>query len=348
MAEDIYFQKVMTTIILVALIVLSYFLLKPILLSIILGVLLAFIFTPVYKFLFKYIKIKDLSAILICVLLVTILVLPLWFLTPIAVEESFKIYVASQNVDFVTPLKALFPSLFASEQFSSEVGGILSSFVSRSINSLINYFSNFILDFPSLMLQFLVVLFTFYFVLRDQEFILDYVRSLLPFSKTVQDKLFDYSKGITFSVLYGQFVVGVIQGVILGIGLFIFGVPNAVILTLLSIVAGIFPIIGTALIWIPVMIYLFVAGNSVAACGILGFGIISSSVDNLLRPLIIAKRTHISSSIIMIGMVGGFFLFGVLGFILGPLILSYLLVVLEIYRNKKIPGLLIQEEMKKA
>jgi len=347
MGDEIYFQKVMSIIILVALVVLSFFLLRPILLSIVLGFLLAFIFSPINNFFGRFFKLKDIPVILVCLLLVILIILPIWFLTPIAVEESFKIYLSSQNIDFVTPLKTLFPSIFASDQFSQEVGNMLSSFVSRSINSLINYFSNIILNFPSLMLQFLVVLFTFYFALRDKDKIIDYIRSLLPFHKSVQDKLFDYSKGITFSVLYGQVVVGIIQGLIIGAGFFIFGVPNAVILTALSLLAGIFPIIGTAIVWIPVMIYLLLANNTVAGLGILLFGIVSSSIDNLLRPLIVAKRTHLSSSIVIIGMVGGFFLFGILGFILGPLILAYLLVILELYRNQKIPGLLIQEENNK-
>ncbi|MFQ5531099.1 MAG: AI-2E family transporter, partial [Candidatus Nanoarchaeia archaeon] len=127
---------------------------------------------------------------------------------------------------------------------------------------------------------------------------------------------------------------GVVQGLVVGIGFFIFRVPNALLLTLLASLAGIFPIIGTTIVWAPVVIYLFLAGNNFAAIGIIFFGIISSSIDNLIRPIFVSKRTNVHTAVILIGMIGGLFLFGILGFILGPLILSYLLVILELYRTK--------------
>lgn len=342
--DDDYFKKITTTVILALLIVLSFFLLKPILLSIIVGIILAFIFNPLYDLLHKFTKSKNLSASLMCFLLILLIVLPLWFLTPTLIKQSIKIYTSSQQIDFVTPIKNIFPSLFASEEFSAEIGSIIHSFVTKMTNALMNSLSQLILNFPGLFLQFLVVFFTFFFVLRDKEQLIAYIKSLLPFSKDIETKLFESSKGITSSVIYGQVIIGIIQGLIVGLGFFIFGVPNALILTLLASLAGIFPIIGTTLIWIPVIIYLFIAGNTFPALGVAIFGVISSSIDNFIRPIIVSKRTKIHSSLILIGMIGGLFFFGILGFILGPLILAYLLIILEIYRNKKSPGIFIQQD----
>src|SRR3989339_678203 len=148
-------------------------------------------------------------------------------------------------------------------------------------NYLTNFFSQLIIDFPTLFLQFVVVIFSFFFILRDKEELADYIKSLLPFSKEVETKLFKYSKDITSSVLYGQVIIV--------------------------------------------------------------FCLIASTIDNFLRPMIVSKKTHLHSSIVLIGMVGGAFLFGILGFILGPLILSYLLIILEIYRNRKTSGIFIQQ-----
>ena len=199
-----------------------------------------------------------------------------------------------------------------------------------------------------MLLQFLVVFFTFFFILRNKEESVTYIKSLLPFSKEVEKKLFESSRGITISVIYGQVIVGIIQGLLVGLGLFIFRVPNSLILTLFACLAGIFPIIGTAIIWIPVVIYLFVAGNNFAAFGVTFFGVISSVVDNLLKPIIVSKRTKVPSSLILVGMIGGFFMFGILGFILGPLILAYFFIILELYRNKKIPGFFVHEPQKRT
>ena len=153
----------------------------------------------------------------------------------------------------------------------------------------------------------------------------------------------DSIPALTISVIYGQVVVGILQGLAVGIGFFIFKVPNALFLTLLACIAGVFPIIGTTIVWAPVVIYLLIAGNTLPAFGVIIFGFISATLDNLVRPIIVAKRAHMHSALMLIGMIGGLFLFGIMGFILGPLILAYLLIILEIYRNKKSPGIFLKQ-----
>ncbi|MBU0894357.1 MAG: AI-2E family transporter [Nanoarchaeota archaeon] len=338
------FKKALVMGILLVLLVLSFFLLKPILIPMIVAFILAFIFNPVYNMFYKIFKSKNISASLICLILLFLIILPIWFLTPIVIDQSFKIYLAAQQMDFVTPLKGIFPSLFASEQFSAEIGSILHSFFTKTTNSLVNELSQIIFNFPTLLLQFSVVFFTFFFVLRDKDKVIDYIKTLLPFSKDVETKMFESSKGITTSLIYGQIIVGIIQGIIVGVGLFIFSVPNSLFLTLLAILGGILPIIGTTLVWVPVVIYLFIAGNTFSAIGVLLFGIFSSTIDNVIRPLIVSKRTNIHPVVVLIGMIGGLFLFGVLGFILGPLILSYLLILLDTYRKNQAPSLFIEQK----
>ncbi len=341
--DDTYFRKITTTVIVSVLIVLSFFLLKPIIFSVIVGFLLTFIFSPVYKWLYKKTKLKNLSATIICLFLLALIVLPLWFFTPIIIDESIKLYRVSQQLDIVTPLEKIFPSLFASAEFSQEVGSIIQSFIARVTNLLMNYFSDIILNFPTILLQLFVVFFTFFYSLRDNDQIIGYIKSLLPFSKEIEKKLFESTKDITFSILYGQVIIGLIQGIILGLGFFIFRVPNAFLLTATGILAGIFPIIGPAIVGIPVAIYLIIGGNSFSAFGILILTLISSFSDNLLRPFIVSRRTKIHTGLLLTGMIGGFLLFGILGIILGPLILAYLITIIEIYRNKPIPGILIKK-----
>ncbi|MFA4952910.1 MAG: AI-2E family transporter, partial [Candidatus Pacearchaeota archaeon] len=250
-----------------------------------------------------------------------------------------KLYLTAQQIDFIAPLKNFFPSFFASDQFSAEVASIIQSFIKKITNYLVDSFASLVLNFPTLLMKTFVVLFTLFFVLRDKDELIEYIKSLLPFSKEVENKLFYYSKGITSSVIYGQVVVGIFQGLIAGIGFFIFGVPNSLLLSLAAMLISILPLLGPFLVWVPVVIYLLIAGNTFSAMGVLVFGLVASTVDNILRPAIVSRRTKIHSSIILTGMIGGLFIFGILGIILGPLILSYLLVILEFYRSKNIKGL---------
>ena len=338
--EEEYIRRIVTALILVTLLILSFFLLKPLLLAIVIGIILAFIFNPVYEWILKKTHSKNLSATIICVLLFLIIFIPLWFLTPIILEESFKLFQTSQEFDFTAALKTISPSLFASEAFSAEIASTLHCFVTNLINNLMTALGGIILNFPRILLQITVVFFVLFFLLRDKEELFSYLRGLSPLPKDVEKKFIESSKGITISVIYGEIVVGIIQGLIIGAGFLIFEIPNALILTLLAILVGILPIIGTAIVWIPVAIYLIVQNNTAALIGIIIFGSISSWIDTFLRPLIVSKKTNIHPSVLLVGMIGGLFLFGILGFILGPLILAYLLIMLELYRNKKSPGLI--------
>lgn len=339
--EDNYSKKLISALILVSLLVLSFLVLKSILMSIILAFILAFIFSPIYSFLFRITKSPNLSAFLITALLILIIVLPLWFFTPTIIKQSFNVYDSLQKTDFISPLKKIFPSIFASDQFSSEVGVIVHSFITNSASSLANSLGDLILNFPSLILQITVLLFVFYFVLRDGDKLTDYLKSILPFSKEDKNRFFKSSKEITKSILYGDLIIGTVQGLIMGIGFFLFDIPNALILTLLAVIAGILPIIGTAVIFIPVIIFLIADNALTAALGVLVFGIISSNIDNILRPILLSKMTSRHSAVVLTGMIGGVFVFGPLGVIVGPLILEYLIIVLEIHRDS---GFLSKQE----
>ena len=278
--ESNYLKKVSSLAILILLIVLSFLLLRPILLSIIFGILLAFIFSPVYNKLYFWTGMKNFSAFIMCFILIVLVLVPFWFITPILIDQSIKIYLTTQQMDFITPLQTAFPSIFSSPEFSAQIGAVIYSFVNNIGNSFVNAISNLIVNFPTLFLQTIVVFFIFFFVLRDKRGLMNYLESISPFSKHVENELLKSSKGITISVLYGQVVVGVAQGIIAGIGFFLFGVSNAALLSILSIIAGIFPIIGTTIIWVPVAIYLLIAGNTFAAVGVTLFGILASSTDN--------------------------------------------------------------------
>jgi predicted PurR-regulated permease PerM len=184
--DEKYFDRIITTVILAVLFVLSFLLLKTILLSIIMGLILGFVFYPVYKYTNSKLNSRDLSAFIICLGLIILIVIPIWFLTPVLLKQTFQIYNISQNLDLVTPLKKFFPSVFSSEQFSSEIASVISSLATKTANKLVNWVSNIFTNFASWFLQFIVVIFTFYFALKEKEELSGYIKSLLPFSKEVE------------------------------------------------------------------------------------------------------------------------------------------------------------------
>ena len=337
-----YFKKITATLIIVGLLVLLFFILKPILLSIVLGVILAFIFFPIYSWIYKKTKSKNFSATAVCLLLVLVILIPLILLLPYIVEQLISSYSSLKQIDLITPLKAIFSTFIDNDSIFVMVENAFESAVNNLTTSLLNSLT--LDNIVSIGFGFVVVFFTLFFTLRDNEELNNYIKSLLPFPKEVEKKLYESSKEITGSILYGQVIIGMIQGFSIGLGFFIFSVPNALFLTLLALIGGILPLFGTAIIWVPVLIYLIVAGNTSAAFGILIFGLFSSTIDNILRPLFISRKANLSSSLALIGMIGGWFFFGILGIILGPLVVAYFLIIIETYRNKHVPGLIINEK----
>ena len=337
------FKKILTGVMIVVLVILTFLILKPILLSSIFGLILAFISYPLYKKLLSTLKNKTLSSLIICIVLILVIFLPLFLLTPMLVKQIFEIYTQLQKTDFITPLKEIFPNLLSSPEISRDLIVSINSFVSSLTSSFLNNFTEILLNSPIIFLHFVLILFVFFFGLRDGEKFIKYVQSISPLSKESEQKIFKQFKDITQSVIFGQIVVGLVQGILTGIGLFIFGVPNALTLTLLATFVGILPIIGPWLVWVPADIYLFLSGKTGSGVGLLIYGLIVVSLaDNLIKPMIVSKRTKINSAIILVSMVGGLFMFGVLGIILGPLIISYLLLLLEFYKKRNTPSLLTE------
>jgi len=341
---DENFKKTANVIIFITLLVLSFFILKPILISIIMALILAYVLSPIYDRINKKLKNKNLSAILILVLLIVIIVVPTWILAPILLRQSVDVFKSAHNLDFVTPIKSIFPGLFTSEEISNEIGYALSSLTTKGINAVIGSLTSFILNLPVILLHLIVIVFVLFFVIREKEIIVEYVKSLLPFSKEIEKKLFEQTKGITSSILYGQFIIGILQGIIMGAGIFALGIPNALFLTILAVLIGVLPVIGPILVWIPLAAYLFSSGRFLAAWVIIIFGLISSNIDNVLRPMIVNRRTNINTGILLVSMIGGLFFLGILGLILGPLIISYLFIIMELYRGKGRSGIVTQEE----
>ncbi len=329
--KDDNIKKGVLFLILSLLLVLSFWVLKPIIFSLILGILLAFLFSSSLDKAQKIFKSRTLTAVIFSIGLLFILFVVLFFSIPPLVNQSIKLYQISQTDNFLSPLINLFPNT----PFYKSLAPTIYSFVAKIGSSLVNALSSLIYDFPTLLLQFTIVLLTFFFVLRDKEEFVDYTYNLLPFSDSINKRFFKSSKDITLSILYGQVFVGIIQGIIMGVGFFIAGAGYVLPLTFLSIFFGILPIIGTMIVWVPVIFYLLMKGKILSSIIVFIFGLISSNIDYPLRAEFVSRRIKMHTGIVLTGMIGGFLSFGILGLILGPLILSYLLILLEIYQDKK-------------
>jgi predicted PurR-regulated permease PerM len=339
MIEQYTFKKLSVFVVLSILAVLSIFILWPIASAIITGLILAYVFYPAYKKVLNFTNNKNLSAIIMILLVLFLIFLPLWFLLPFAVKQIFEIYLYLQKMNIFSFFAKMFPSLTQTE-FAGDFAVSFNAFMTNIASRIFSSASSVLLNLPSFLLKTVVVFFVFFFGMRDAELFKDYVKTLSPFAKSTEKDLARKFKDITNSVIYGFIVVGILQGILSGIGLFVFGMPNALLLTMIAIFAAIIPVLGAWAVWLPSSVFLLISGHIFSGVGLFLYGAFFVSwVDNVIRPYIIAKKTKISTAIVLIGMIGGLIVFGILGLIIGPLILSYLLLILDAYRKNKFPSL---------
>jgi len=330
------FKELLNYILVIGLFIIAFIVIKPIIFAIIYGVLIAYVLYPIYKYTLSKTKSENTSAFIICIGLLIILIIFTSIILGSLLNQIINFYLVLQETDLTNVIQNSLPDFVFSYESSTNIVISINSSISKLLAKLASNIGNFVLNLPSFLLQILVVFIILFYSLKDGEKAFEYIKSLLPLKKEIQERFFQHFKNITQSVLVGQIVVGIIQGIIAGIGYFIFKVPNALLLTILTMIIGVIPIIGPWLVWIPIDIYLFVVGRTGAGLGLLIYGLfLINWIDAIIRPLIVSRKTQINPAVVLIGMIGGLFVFGILGLILGPLILAYVLLVIEIYRKQK-------------
>jgi predicted PurR-regulated permease PerM len=170
-------------------------------------------------------------------------------------------------------------------------------------------------------LSFGIGLYVLFFMLRDGRRIGEALMHFAPIERDIAERLSNRFLGIVRAVIKGSGVVGVVQGTLGGIMLAIAGVPSPLLLGVLMAILALIPAVGTALVWVPAGIWLLIAGDIWQGLFVLGAGfIIISSVDNVLRPILVGRDTGIPDWIILVTTLGGISLLGFSGIVLGPIV----------------------------
>jgi predicted PurR-regulated permease PerM len=185
-------------------------------------------------------------------------------------------------------------------------------------------------------LSFSIGLYVLFFLLRDGSRMGETILHSAPINRQIADRLAERFLGIVRAVIKGSGVVGIIQGTLGGIMLAIAGVPSALLLGVLMAILALIPAVGTALVWAPAGIWLIVAGDVWQGVFVLGAGfIIISSVDNVLRPILVGRDTGIPDWIILLTTLGGISLAGFSGIVLGPLVAGMFLASWSILQEQR-------------
>jgi len=335
MEEKDFKRLVMPATILVFALV-SFFIIQPILIWIALGLTLAYILNPVYERLNKKLNLKYLSASIILVTTLLLIILPAVILLPITARQVLDVYVSVSQFDAYPLFKTITPFLLENPIVSAEIQAATSHMKTTLSTWLLSYIKDTLMNLPNILLGILIIMFTFFFSMIEGGKFKEYFFILFPFPKHYQEKFYERFNQVTDSVIYGHITVGLVQGLICGLGYYLLGVPQAFLLTVLSVVAGVLPVVGPWLVWIPMDIYLFATGQNGVAMGLLIFGLfVINWIDTILRPQIVANKAEMNSAIALIGTIGGLYAFGIIGILIGPLVLAYFILLVEINKDRK-------------
>jgi predicted PurR-regulated permease PerM len=208
-----------------------------------------------------------------------------------------------------------------------QIAGSTGQFLVRSVSTVTRGTIGFILNA-------FVLLYAMFFFLVDGPAILQRVASYIPLSDDDRETILERGVAITRASLKGIFVIGVLQGVLVGIAFRVTGVDGAAFWGTVVMVLSAIPGLGAPLIWVPAVVYLWVTGQQGSAIGLLVWCVVVvSTVDNIVRPTVVGSEARMSDLLVLLSTLGGIALFGAVGIIIGPILAGVLLTTLEIYRR---------------
>ena len=305
--------------ILAVIILVSYFLLKDFITAILSAFVLAYLIKPIYDRLSKKIpkKLASFITVLISIIIiVTILAIVITSLTGQLVKVA--------NEDTTSQIV----SYFSHTKYSNIITQNINLITEKLGGYLLNLVSSTAWYIPGLVLNIFIVFFTTFYLLIEWESLREKIIKIIPFEnkKLIVEKIEKTAREILLATL----IVAVLEAIIAMIGFWILGIKLYLILGLIIGILALIPALGPALIWIPMAIIFFIGGKYILFTGIIILGLILSlGVDYLLRIRILGRKTKMHPVILLFGLLGGIKLFGIMGFVIGPLILSILITIIE-------------------
>jgi len=314
--------------------------LKPLLLA----ALLAGLFHPLYRWIMRLLGGRQsLGAALTLLVLLVLGLGPISAFLGIVVQQALTVSdqaipwlrqhlgtASTLNVRewLVQRFPALAEYLPSQEQLLQNVGTVAKTAGAY----LVTFASRMTATTAAFLLNSFVMLYAMFFFFKDGHKILERIFYYLPLSDEDEIRMLARFTSITRATVKGTLVIGIIQGALAGIAFWVAGIDGAALWGTIMMILSIIPGIGAPLVWVPVVTFLFLSGQYLTATLLLLWcGAVVGTVDNFLRPVLVGRDAKMPDLLILLGTLGGLFLFGPIGFIVGPIVCGLFLTVWDIY-----------------
>lgn len=323
---------------------LCWLMLKPFIGVLAWAVVLVIIFYPVHKRLAIRIRRRGLSALLSCLLVILIVLLPLTLVTMAVAEELGKVVPnlpaqVSQLMNTQTPLFGRVSEWlhyrFGIDAVRSQA--FIADQLTRSSQFLLGFSWSLAGNIVGGIVKAFFVIFTMYYLFRDGENIVRGLPAALPLSLEQSENLITRTEAVVSASVYGIVTIASLQGLLGGIAFWVLGIPSPILWAVLMTFVCMIPVLGSFLVWLPLSIYLMATGHWTKAVLLILWGaFVISTIDNFLRPRLIRNQTRLHELFVFFSVLGGLSVFGLLGIVLGPVVLAITLGLLQTFQPHKI------------
>jgi predicted PurR-regulated permease PerM len=330
-------QKITLFLFTLGILILCALLLQPFFTTIVGAVVLAVITQRPYNWLATKIRNPNLCATVALILVILAVVVPSFFLAQELGQQSLTAVAALRDganqqkiYDYIARHPALGDRLFAltSSIDLDNATHATAAYLGRNIGGFLGTSIRIIT-------QIVVMLFILFFLFRDRAQALDFLRGLLPLRDGEATELLHRLDDTIYATALGRLFIAVIQGVLAGLAYWALGVPGVILWSFTTAIMALIPAFGTVLVWAPVALSLGFNGHwGKAALLALWGGLIVSTIDNILYPILVGTRLRAHTVTILISILGGIALFGITGIILGPLIFTLAGTLLEFWHAR--------------
>ena len=307
---------------------LTFFIFKPFLYTLILAMIFVAVFAPAHK---KALVLtrerRGLAALLTTIFILVVILVPVF-------KESTQLDSSLVDNGDAVSLSRRIEDVLRSLGFSSVSVGSLdfSQYMKQGLTWLIQNIGSLFSNIAKILVDVFVLFVALYYLFKDGHRLKKYAIALSPLQDVYDETIFSKLVLAVNSVVKGSLAVGLVQGTLTAIGFAIFGVPSPVLWGSVAALAALIPGVGTALVVVPGVLFLFFSGATVPALGLLVWGVVAVGlVDNVLGPKLVERGMKIHPFLILLSILGGIGFFGPLGFLFGPLVLSLLFSFLEIH-----------------
>ncbi|SIS00052.1 AI-2E family transporter [Natronorubrum thiooxidans] len=309
---------------------LSFLLVLPFLTWVLVAVILAYALAPINNRLLDRLG-SGLSAGLSILIGLFLIVLPIVIILGVAARQARQLF-ADFEPGNVAQLDDVIADRLGVQADIAAAHDTFSGAVKTGARGLAGNLFSIIGGLPELFIGFTVLFFVLFYLLKDGDQAVGWFRTVLPVEPAVREELFEETSLLLHNSLVGTAAVAAAQALLLGVAFLVLGLGNVVFWIVTTFVAAMIPLVGASIIWIPASIYLLVIGRPVPAVVLFVFGaVIISTVDNVLRPMVMRRGTQLSPVITIIGIFGGITLFGFVGLFIGPIILGLMKLIIDIY-----------------